>query len=187
MGTAKEPLFRLARTQDLPDVVDMYRAVVAHMLAQSLAVWDEVYPVCCLAEDIARQQLYLLRTEAAVCAASALYPAHAGVEQIGWAQTARAFYLDRFAVHPSQQGRGLGQLMLHHAAELARAQQAEALRLFVVEHNAPAIGLYRKCVFVQMPGCYAHAVDESLTLRELGMEKQLCPANPFSAVFSQKK
>lgn len=187
MGTAKEPLFRLAQTQDLPDVADMYRAVVAHMLAQSLAVWDEVYPVCCLAEDIARQQLYLLRTEAAVYAAFALCPAHAGVEQIGWTQTAHAFYLDRFAVHPGQQGRGLGQLMLHHAAELARAQQAEALRLFVVEHNAPAVGLYRKCGFVQMPGCYAHAVDESLTLRELGMEKQICPANPFSAVFSPKK
>ena len=50
-------------------------------------------------------------------------------------------------VVPGQQGRGIGQRIMQHAEEMARAGGFRILGLMVSSHNQPAIRLYEKLAF----------------------------------------
>ncbi len=63
--------------------------------------------------------------------------------------------------------------MLQKAKETAKKLGVVYLRLFVVDINKPAIGLYRKNGFVKANGVYDEIVDEDLVLHEYGFEAAL--------------
>lgn len=56
--------------------------------------------------------------------------------------------LDKLYVHPSQQRRGLGGMLITHVADQARAQHCDSLILAVNKQNAQAIAAYQKHGFV---------------------------------------
>ena len=162
---------RPATPADLPALRAMFTALVAAMNESGLTIWDDVYPVCMLEGDVAAGQLFLLTEGDGPLAAFTLCPAHEGASAVSWPRSgASACYLDRLGVHPRHARQGLGSHMLAHARALARARGFDALRLFVVEENRPAVRLYEKNGFVRAGGVYAEVIDESLTLRELGYE-----------------
>ena len=45
-------IIRKAVKQDLPQLQVMYEAIIAHMYAQQICIWDAVYPCICFPEDI---------------------------------------------------------------------------------------------------------------------------------------
>lgn len=166
--------FRAAQPTDLPQVEAVYQKIVAHMQRQGVLVWDEVYPRAVLGEDIAQGRLYILLDGAQITAAFALCEANEGARAVQWAQPqAKALYLDRLGVAVEHLRKGLGSAMLRRAAALARDRGAQALRLFVVESNRPAIRLYESCGFLRAAGVYEERIDEDLTLREWGFEQNL--------------
>lgn len=55
--------------------------------------------------------------------------------------------LKSLAVHPDQQRRGIGRLLVRSAVEAARRRQARRLVLRVLGSNRPARRLYKECGF----------------------------------------
>jgi len=54
----------------------------------------------------------------------------------------RAIYLNKLAVHPSQQGRGLGRWCMEQIEHLARERGCEAVRFDALTRNAPLLAFY---------------------------------------------
>ena len=155
---------RPATQADLPQLNEMYRALVRQMARQGLAIWDEVYPCVCLPGDIRAGRLFVLEEGGAPKAAFALYRDEAAAAARGWQAGATAC-----------QRTGLGSRALRAAMALAAGQGAQYLRLFVVDTNAPALAFYRKNGFCKAGGCRKEDVGTGM-LRELGFEVCLAQA-----------
>ena len=70
-------------------------------------------------------------------------------------------------------GRGLGRLALERIGELARGLGAGYLRLYVAHENLPAMGLYQKAGFSQLPGEFGEVLEDGTRLFEYAFEKRL--------------
>ena len=165
---------RRAAFSDLPAVKEMYAALVARMDREGWSVWDETYPRDFVGKDIEQGQLYLLLEGDRLAGAFAL-PAHDNGEgDVPWENpSAPARYLYRFGIAVEYGGRGLGRLALERIGELARGLGAGYLRLYVAHENEPAIALYRKAGFSQLPGTFGEMVLDGKRLFEYALEKKL--------------
>jgi [ribosomal protein S18]-alanine N-acetyltransferase len=80
-------------------------------------------------------------------------PAHAGRGGlVGYAICGRAgtmAYLQRLAVHPAAQGRGVGTALVADALAWARRRGAVRVLVNTQEHNGPALRLYERVGFVR--------------------------------------
>lgn len=166
--------FRSAVMQDLPQLKAVYRQIVNHMNDQGIQIWDDIYPSEFFAEDIEKQQLYVLVDHEKIISAFALCDTNAGEKAVQWKEnSAKALYIDRLGVNVRYAKKGIGGFMLAKAKETARAAGAEYLRLFVVDVNQPAIKLYIKDGFVKADGVFNEVFDDGLTLREYGYEIEI--------------
>ena len=165
---------RRAVRSDLPAVKEMYAALVARMDREGWSVWDETYPRDFVGKDIKLGQLYLLLEGDRLAGAFAL-PAHDNGEGDVPREhpPAPARYLYRFGAAVEYGGRGLGRLALERIGELARGLGAGYLRLYVAHENEPAIALYRKAGFSQLPGTFGEMVLDGKRLFEYALEKKL--------------
>ena len=165
---------RRAEPSDLPAVKEMYAALVARMDQEGWGVWDETYPRDFVEKDIERGQFYLLLEGERLAGAFAL-PAHDNGEgDVPWQRpSAPARYLYRFGIAVEYGGRGLGRLALERIGELARGLGAVYLRLYVAHENLPAMGLYQKAGFSQLPGEFGEVLEDGTRLFEYAFEKRL--------------
>ena len=165
---------RRAEPSDLPAAKEMYAALVARMDQEGWGVWDETYPRDFVEKDIERDQFYLLLEGNRLVGAFAL-PAHDNGEgDVPWQEpSAPARYLYRFGIAVEYGGRGLGRLALERIGELARGLGAGYLRLYVAHENEPAIALYRKAGFSQLPGEFGEVLEDGTRLFEYAFEKRL--------------
>ena len=165
---------RKAVQQDLAQLQEMYEAIIAHMYAQQICIWDDVYPCICFPTDIRQERLYVLQEDTQLLAAFALCEQSEGAQQVIWQLAGqKALYLERLGVQVNAMGKGIGSVAVNAAMQCAKARQADALRLFVVEDNTPAIRLYEKNGFIRARGIYHEIIDDALTLQEVGYEKAL--------------
>ncbi len=166
-------LLRKAEWHDLQRLTALYRETVADMQKRGLYIWDEVYPCCYLREDIEAGRLYLAEKEKKLLGALSL-SGEGRYDGLQWKSgEKRACYIDRLAVNPAYSGQGIGGAMLSAAAAVAKEKGAEVLRLLVVEENVPAIRFYEKNGFCRANGVHIEGIDEELSLREFGYEREL--------------
>ena len=166
--------FRLATIQDLPQILEMYKELVQRIQLQTSPIWDEVYPCCCLPDDIQFNRLYVLLKNSRILSAFALCDTEPGASHVSWANSdGRALYLTRLGVRAGKERRGIGSLMLEYAKATAKAAGFDSLRLFVVDHNLPAIRLYQKYGWNQASGIYRKQTDSNTVLCEYGFEIDL--------------
>lgn len=166
--------FRHAVIQDLPPIIGMYKEIIKKMDEDGLQIWDDIYPCGYFEDDINNNRLYIMAEGMEIVAAFALCKSNSGEGFIEWEnRSGKALYLDRLGVNVKYRGKGIGGLSLTKAREAAKALGAEYLRLFVVDINAPAIGLYRKNGFVSAKGVYDEVIDEDCILHEYGYEIRL--------------
>lgn len=165
---------RKAELSDLPAVQEMYTALVSRMDRDGWSVWDETYPRDFVGKDIEAGQFYLLLEGDHLAGAFAL-PTHGNDEgDVPWqSPAAPARYLYRFGIAVEYGGRGLGKLALGLIGELAKSLGAQYLRLFVAHENVPAIGLYKKMGFTQLPGEFGEFLLDGTRLFEYAFEKHL--------------
>ena len=163
-----------AEPSDLPAVKEMYAALVARMDREGWSVWDETYPRDFVGKDIEQGQLYLLLEGDRLAGAFAL-PAHDNGEgDVPWQEpSAPARYLYRFGIAVEYGGQGLGKTSLGLIEELAKSFGAQYLRLYVAHENEPAIALYRKAGFSQLPGEFGEVLEDGTRLFEYAFEKRL--------------
>jgi ribosomal protein S18 acetylase RimI-like enzyme len=163
--------FRLADSDDLPQLKAVYEKIIDAMNKDDIQIWDEVYPNEFFYGDIENKRLYVLVENNEIASAFSICNTNAGAEHVAWENNqAKAVYLDRFGVNVNFSRKGIGSLMLAKAIALAREQGAAYLRLFVVDKNEPAIYLYRKNGFQKVDGIYDEKIDDNHILHEFGFE-----------------
>ena len=165
---------RRAGLEHLPVVKEMYTALVAQMRRDGWDIWSDEYPRDFVEEDIEQGQFYLLLEGEALCGAFALLPHDNEEGDVPWQdKSAPARYLYRFGIAAGQGGRGLGTQALEAIGGLAKSLGARYLRLFAAYENGPAIGLYRKAGFAQLPGEYGLWIEDGVRLFEYAFEKEV--------------
>lgn len=166
--------FRPAVIQDIPALEASYREVIKKMHRDGIGIWNDYYPCELFEEDIAENRLYVLTEGDSVVSAFALCGGNSGEQTVAWEHPAgKAMYIDRFAVNPRYSGQGIAGSMLKKAGELAKAEGAAYLRLFVVDSNLPAIRLYEKNGFSRAEGVYREEILPGVFLNEFGYEIKL--------------
>lgn len=162
---------RLADLSDLPELKLVYQKIISNMNKENIQIWDEIYPCSFFEEDIKKRRLYVLTENGEIASAFALCSSNSGTDYINWKDKAdKALYIDRFGVNVNYLRRGVGSMMLKKAAELAKEEGANCLRLFVVDINKPAINLYIKNGFEKADGIYDEIIDDDLVLHQFGFE-----------------
>lgn len=166
--------FRLAAARDLLQLKAVYMDIIQNMNRNQIRIWDDIYPCGFFNEDIENDRLYVLLHQGKIVSAFALCSANPGEKMVEWKNAhGKALYLDRLGVNVNFSRMGIGSLMLEKARETARNAGAEYLRLFVVDINKPAIGLYVKNGFMRVNGTYDEVIDDGLVLHEYGFETAL--------------
>jgi len=165
---------RLARTEDLPQITEMFRRIVESMKRGGVDIWNEHYPFECFEDDIEAGELYLMEDESGIASVFAICKDNDGADFVRWAEPdAAALYFDRFGVNADRQRQGIGRISLDSVARLAKEAGAKYLRLFVVDVNHPAIALYEACSFCRAGGVFEEKINDHITLREYGYELKL--------------
>lgn len=166
--------FSLAALYDLEKLKEMYTSIVKNMENRNIFIWDEIYPSEFLKQDIIEKRFYILIQEGEILSSFALCASHPGADQMQWKTTSpTALYLDRFAVHVKYSHKGVGCFMIEKAKKIAKEKGYNALRLFVVDVNIPAIRLYEKNGFQKADGLYNEVFDDGFVLHEYGYESIL--------------
>ena len=70
--------------------------------------------------------------------------------------------LKRMYVQPSQQHKGIGKHLLEQSLELAKNLNYEYIRLDTLNHMTPAINLYKKYGFYEIPAYYHNPVSTAV-------------------------
>ncbi|MBQ9313718.1 MAG: GNAT family N-acetyltransferase [Clostridia bacterium] len=167
-------IFRLACVNDLSSIKTMYEEIIENMNQNNICIWNEYYPFECFEGDINSQRLYVLEENDSIVAACALCDSNEAEKNMKWKnEEARALYIDRLGVNVNYQGKGYGSLVIKNVIEIARKNQFEYLRLFVVDINNPAICLYEKNRFEKLNGVYEEKINEKVTLKEYAYEMKI--------------
>ena len=167
-------IFRLAKKEELASITVMYKDIVENMNRNRIQIWNDYYPFECFEEDINKRRLYLLEEDNDIVAACTLCDFHDAGSKMKWENTkAKAVYIDRLGVNVNYQGKGYGSLLIRNVIEIARKNQLEYLRLFVVDINNPAICLYEKNGFEKLNGVYEEKINEKVTLKEYAYEMKI--------------
>ena len=162
---------RKAAMEDLAQLKNMYKQIVQNMNDNDIQIWDDIYPCEFFEDDINKKQLYVLTEKKEIISAFVLCETHSGERKVHWnMDSARTVYLDRLGVNINHRNKGMGNLSLDRAKEIAGSNGFDCLRLFVVDKNIPAIRLYKKYGFIKAEGIYEEVFDDDFVLREYGYE-----------------
>lgn len=163
---------KLAVMDDLSQIKNMYKDIIANMNTNNTSIWDEIYPCEFFEDDIKNNQLYvLINDDNEIVSSFALSYSSDGSDSVKWKdENARALYIDRLGVNANYSRKGIGSIALKKAIEVSRQMDAEYMRLFVVDNNYPAINLYQKVGFEKVDGIYDEVIDDDLVLHEFGFE-----------------
>ncbi len=136
----------LAGVSDVEAVYELLASAGRHLAAQGYRNWETPYLRSCIEADIAGGVLFLvcprdsaaLLPDAKPVATYTLRREPVRVyDPVPWAvPEAPARYLNRLAVNPELQGRGVGGWCLSYIAEVAAREEARAIRCDVLEANA---------------------------------------------------
>ncbi len=163
-------VFRKADMSDLPRVKAVFADITKDLIAKNIPIWDEIYPVEFFAEDIEKGELYLLMEGDVMVGAFALCAGDAGESAVKWKiPSAEVLYLNRLGVNVGYLRQGIGERLMKKAFEVAKHLGADAVRLFVVDYNLPAIRLYEKCGMTRAEGMYVKH-QQGVHLSEYGYE-----------------
>ncbi len=156
---------RLATQQDLPIITRLYTSVIQKMEQKGIYLWDDVYPMICIPDDIRREQYYLVESGDSIVGGFALCDTN---EDSGaFDRETHAKYLERFAISPEYQTTGISMEIMERIKQM---MEGNALHLFVERHNIPAIRLYEKAGLKRMDGIFREKIDDSVFLEEYGYE-----------------
>lgn len=165
--------FRLANLEDLPQILDMYAEIINNMNISGVPIWNDIYPCAFFAEDIENRQLYVLAENGEIIAVTALISSKSGENSIEWQNpNAKPSYIARLGVSVQHRRKGIASHLIQKAAETAKNQGSQYLRLLAAEINGPAIALYTAQGFQKARGIHKEPYNGGI-LREYGYELPL--------------
>lgn len=128
---------RLANIDDLPVLKIMYKKIIDNMKKNDIDIWDDIYPIDFLENDIKNRDLYVLVKDNCIIAALALCENHSGERFVKWTcQDKKVMYINRLGVNVEYLRMGIGSLILNMVVEIARSHNIKYLRLFVKDRKS---------------------------------------------------
>ena len=131
-------MIRLAKKEEIGQILSLTRACAAHMIAQQIFQWNEHYPTAQAFEnDIDRQELYLYESQNTIigCIVVSTFMDDEYLP-IAWSTpNDHNYYIHRLGVHPEHQKKGIARAMMDFAEDLAREKGAHAVRLDTFSQN----------------------------------------------------
>ena len=124
--------------------MDLVRDCIAHMRAQGIDQWDEVYPdPATLARDIDEGSMSVAIGADGIVGMIVLDDRlDPGWAPVAWTLTGRPGAVHRLMVAPRWEGRGLAAALLRSVEDSARSRGFACLRLDVFRGNPRAVRLY---------------------------------------------
>jgi GNAT superfamily N-acetyltransferase len=137
-------IFGLATRDDLESVYEVYRGVCwwLHHVRGITEQWEGEPAQEEIEQMIASDELYLALSQQVVVGAFKLND-----KDHHWDNDGTALYVHAFAVHRKFKGQGIGQVMLDWAADEARRQGKQYLRLDCMNENARLKQYYAEASF----------------------------------------
>ncbi len=143
-------LASLASADDVDAVHALLSAAGDRLAARGFPNWLPAYPRERVVENVSDGIVFTVRDGgrgAGVVVATYFLrplPVHPYVGIAFADPSARARYLNRLAVHPDHQGRGIGRWCLERAAEQCAAEGVTAVRCDVLQANVPLRRFYER-------------------------------------------
>ncbi len=163
--------FRLATLADLNSIKSMYIEIVEKMLNDGLEIWDDIYPIDFIKDDIVNSRFYIMTEGLDIISGVAISKMHGGENSVNWQNPkSSAMYVDRLGVNIKHLNKGVASKTIENIIKIAKHRDVEYLRLFVVDKNTPAINLYEKNKFMKVDGIYNELIDDELTLKQYAYE-----------------
>ncbi len=145
--------FRNATTEDLPQVLSLYKAVVENMIQSGINQWSDEYPNKeVLSGDIDRGELILgVNGNEIVSAFVMNCDADPDYYNAAWQYPdVRWCVVHRLCVSPLYHRQGLATKVMEYVEKTARLQGFEAIHLDTFSGNPKALNLYHKLDFVDV-------------------------------------
>ena len=145
--------FRKATTEDLPQVLLLYKAVVQNMLQSGINQWSDEYPnIEVLSADIDRGELILgVLDEQIVSAYVMNCDADPDYYNADWQYPdANWCVVHRLCVSPAFHRQGLATCIMEYVEQTAKEQGFESIHLDTFSGNPKALNLYHKLGFVDV-------------------------------------
>lgn len=145
--------FRKATKEDLPQVLELYKAVVENMLSCGILQWSDEYPNKeVLSSDIDRGELILgLNKKQIVSAFVMNCDADPDYYSADWQYpNAKWCVVHRLCVSPSFHRKGLATQVMEYVEQTAKEEGFEAIHLDTFSGNPKALNLYHKLGFVDV-------------------------------------
>lgn len=146
--------FRLARLDDLDDIMAFIDAAKAFMASQNSGQWQDQHPRRqTIQHDIETNQYYVIESNGQVIAGMAVLGYEPDYEQLlegAWISSGPYLVIHRLAVSSKHHGKGLGAMLLQQAELIAKAKHATSVRLDTHHRNIPMVHLLEKCGYTRI-------------------------------------
>ncbi|HOJ45256.1 MAG TPA: GNAT family N-acetyltransferase [Bacilli bacterium] len=151
METAR---FRLARLDDLDQIMAIIKDAKVFMASQNSGQWQDQHPRKeTIAHDIESSNYYVIEENGCVLAGMALLGYEPDYDQPlegAWISSGPYLVIHRLAVAKQHHGRGLGAQMLKQAENIAKAKHIVSVRLDTHHRNTPMVRLLEKCGYTRI-------------------------------------
>jgi ribosomal protein S18 acetylase RimI-like enzyme len=131
-------MIELANTSHLSEIKQLTEACAKAMQEKGIFQWNEFYPSReKLAQDIEKEELYLLKKEGVITGIIVLTPEmDEEYIPIQWlTPNSENLYVHRLGTHPAVWGEGYGQTLMDFAETFARKNRFQSVRLDTFSQN----------------------------------------------------
>lgn len=171
---------RLADSQDLKEIMNLYRSCATKMNSQGLYNWSSDYPDNKIIQnDISSRELYVF-SKPPICAAIVLTEKQpVEYDQIPWIyKGVKILVIRRLAVHPESRKSGIASSLTRFTESFARKKKYSSIHLDVYSKSEAAYNLYKKLHYKRIAEFYYKGFAEPF----IAMEKSIIPATEYSNI-----
>lgn len=141
-------MISMGRMTEIDAIVQLTKACGQHMRNNGIDQWDEEYPTRDIIEnDVKTGTLFAYREEDEIVGIVVLNESQdEEYKEIDWStnDSDRNIVVHRLAVHPSQQGKGIGKKLMDFAEQWAKSHNYDAIRLDTYSQNMRNQKFYMK-------------------------------------------
>jgi ribosomal protein S18 acetylase RimI-like enzyme len=166
-------IFSLAERSDILEIVGIYHSLIG----TPGCTWNSYYPNQETAEsDITDKSLYTLKKDGSILAVASMGKFNE-YGHLQWSLT-NPCEMARIGVAPSQQGKGVGTVMLRHLIQTAKDKGFDGIRILVSKGNHAALALYEKNGFVRCGEACMFEIDFYCYQRQFSKKtEEVLPCN----------
>jgi len=131
-------MIRLAKHEDVNNIIEITKACAKHMINNSIYQWNDHYPtISAFKKDVDRQELFVLENGKSIVGCIVISTLiDKEYLPVKWlTKNKNNIYIHRLAIHPEFQGKGLAQKLMNFAEKYAKKNNFSSIRLDTFSKN----------------------------------------------------